>query len=269
MSDNNVQAGDFFIAVEDVAGREVALKVCPPETACCDEFISVEDVVGREVQAPATGDINAGDFFIGVQDVSGDEVAIALCAGSASNPCEPDAEMLLTVTGTTGTINWCGETWNLPADSGVEKSVCPTVYALYKYTNTTTGTTFNSRVISCMHVWEYNYNSLRLQREYARRDDLLANKMFMAFGKPIKTWIALNKAPTASSQDFISFTATGFGTPLPPPMNLSGASSFPLGVLTTGASPPRSNDFEIHDGMFGNTTIAGVNYAWAKGQGWP
>ena len=34
--------------------------------------------------------------------------------------------MLLTVTGTSGTVIWCGKTWNLPADSGEEREVCAT-----------------------------------------------------------------------------------------------------------------------------------------------
>jgi hypothetical protein len=38
--------------------------------------------------------------------------------------------MQLTVTGASGTVNWAGETWNLPADSGVVKCVCPSVYTL-------------------------------------------------------------------------------------------------------------------------------------------
>jgi hypothetical protein len=38
---------------------------------------------------------------------------------------------LLTVTGSSGTVNWGGQTWNLPGDSGVQKSVCPTFYQLY------------------------------------------------------------------------------------------------------------------------------------------
>jgi len=36
--------------------------------------------------------------------------------------------MVLSISGTTGTIVWCGKTWNLPSDSGKKQEVCPTYY---------------------------------------------------------------------------------------------------------------------------------------------
>jgi len=216
--------------------------------------------------------VSKDDHGLIVLDNNKEQVFFPLCEGGETNPCD-DPEMLLTVTGTTGTINWCGETWNLPGDSGVQKSVCPTVYALYKYTlnyaGSSYGSPWSSNLIDCKHIWSFNFDSLRLERQYGRRDDLLNSKMYKTFGQQIASSVDLNKAPSGSDQDFIAFTPTQFGTPFPPPMNLSGWSSFPLGVLTTGAAPPRENDYKIHNGMFGSTTISGITYTWEKGLGWP
>lgn len=57
---------------------------------------------------------------------------------AVTNACSPgdcgtDPSMQVTVTGASGTIDWLGETWNLPADSGIEKCVCPTFYNNFDY----------------------------------------------------------------------------------------------------------------------------------------
>ena len=54
-----------------------------------------------------------------------------MAGGPAPSSCPgSDPEILVTVSGSSGTITWLGETWNLPTDSGVQKTVCPTSYAL-------------------------------------------------------------------------------------------------------------------------------------------
>lgn len=69
-----------------------------------------------------------------IQNVNGQILAIGgkivneCCCGE--NPCEPDGpEIKVTITtSNSGTYNWCGNTWNMPGDSGVTKTACPTYY---------------------------------------------------------------------------------------------------------------------------------------------
>ena len=83
-------------------------------------------------------DIYEDDKLLLMRDEEGELVVFKPCdqVHPVPNPCVDEPEMLLTVTGTTGQVTWCGETWNLPTDSGVEKSVCPTEY-VYATTATT------------------------------------------------------------------------------------------------------------------------------------
>jgi hypothetical protein len=51
--------------------------------------------------------------------------------GNCSNPYVAGQcpQMVMTVTGAgPGTVNWCGEAWVLPGESGVEKAICPDQY---------------------------------------------------------------------------------------------------------------------------------------------
>lgn len=186
------------------------------------------------------------------------------CAG---NPCDPDPEMLLTVTGTSGTINWCGQTWVLPGDSGVEKSVCPTFYAKVKAQSTIT--TFQIQRIA-YERWRHDTTGtpnglLRLSRFYGANGApgtggfgsaindarLRPSGGSLAYNYRKQTWLWGPTWPTRYS--FFTVTNTGLG-------------------LTEGATAAfaryTNNDYLILDSFFGSHVIGGVTYSWARGAGW-
>jgi hypothetical protein len=145
------------------------------------------------------------------------------------NPCDPDPEVLLTVTGSSGTVSWCGETWNLPGDSGVQKSVCPTAYTLQ-----TTGTPYER--------WYYNtsQNSLGLYRK---------NSYAAYFRHQVKF------RPGSGGAYAFDFRSKS-------------SNSLNLNVLTTGSPTPTASDYRIADTFFGSYTASSITYAWARGLGW-
>jgi len=62
----------------------------------------------------------------------------------------------------TPTVSWCGETWNMPADSGVTKEVLP---SFYKKTGGThawqlEGTVTNSELTSAFIYWDLVMNRI-------------------------------------------------------------------------------------------------------------
>jgi len=160
------------------------------------------------------------------------------CCCTTSNPCDPNPEMLLTVSGSSGTINWCGETWNLPGDSGVQKSVCPTDYKPAGVT-----TTYES-VDLYSHHWYYN-SSLKLLRRVGIYNGTL-------------TFNGKNSLVINSVNDYFGFF-----------YNTLNSSSVNLGVFTSGkpASPTYSDD-AINSDFFQSYTTGGVTYTWQKGAGW-
>lgn len=165
-----------------------------------------------------------------------------------------DPEMLVTVSGASGTIVFCGETWNLPGDSGQQKTVCPTTYL--KSTSTYTSPVGTA----AQHVWKFTGTAtpvsggLKLQR--AARATPSPNYTNRVQGVSI--------SPTSgfySRQAWFSGT-TGFtyinnaNTPKPSVVNVVKPSSL-------------SGGYDLNDAFFGSATISGITYSWAKGNGWP
>jgi len=167
------------------------------------------------------------------------------CCEEEPNPCDPDPEMLCTVTGAAGVINWLGQTWTLPADSGVEKSVCPTVYYKYK---ASTATVSPPRYD---HYWKH-YSPL-----HANRGRLtLQRYLFTWYGTTYNAWNLLRASDS---------TPTWFGMDF---RSIWGSSVLTLGVLTSGSPMPTPSDWSITDNFFGSRTVGGITYAWRKGSGW-
>ena len=67
--------------------------------------------------------------------------------------------MDLRVSGASGTITWCGETWNLPADSGKCKKVCPTFYKFTKINRYQTYTNYPCYRYNSTHTPSPSYIS--------------------------------------------------------------------------------------------------------------
>jgi len=183
-----------------------------------------------------------------------------------TNPCDPDPEVLVIVTGASGTINWCGETWNLPADSGVEKSVCPTTYLKTKY-YTTSGPTAIDGVWRGEHLWYHNA---------ATGIDLLLERRYqcfrMTYGSP--TYYKRSYGPEriklgALGSDYLSHY---FYPPAPGPRPIAANGvyvfSSVLGVLTSGVAEPTYSGYDLLDEFFGSYETGGITYSWARGGGW-
>jgi len=201
------------------------------------------------------------------------------CKGEEEvNPCDPDPEMLVTVSGATGTINWCGETWVLPGESGVEKSVCPETYTLDKGF-----TAPQYEVFWGWHEWVAYENdgavvgdSLRLARWYVVfRDTLLTSRWerggvpwyIGAFPNTVDGGLAELRG-VKDSKRFIRFAFLGGPTTRPPvsPSSIYGA--YPMGLLN-GIGPAYYTSYEIQNDWFGSHVIGGITYSWARGAGWP
>jgi len=165
---------------------------------------------------------------------SGDVPPANVCT---PNFCGGDPSMAVSVVGASGTINWLGETWNLPVDSGVEKCVCPTTYMQQKAS--TGGVVGNSHAI---HEWIFNtvsYQTLNLHRYFG--------------GSPLNGWSNILRVVGGPNYDW-----EGQG----------GVVYSGLGLII-GQPAPTYSDYLITGAFFSSHTISGITYTWAKGTDWP
>jgi len=150
------------------------------------------------------------------------------------NPCAPDPTILLTVTGTTGTVNWCGRTWTLPGDSGLQQYACPTYYQLQ-----------NNPPYSNFEQWK-------------RLDTYYNDKLTL--------WRATGFATRMRIQ---FYARTGSGGPNGTDYRKAPSqTTLGLGVMTTGSPFPTSSDYRIPDAWFSSYTSGGITFAWERGIGW-
>jgi hypothetical protein len=182
------------------------------------------------------------------------------------NPCSPDPEMLVTVTGGAGTINWVGETWNLPADSGVQKSVCPT-----SYTNGQTSTIQGAyKSITAEHQWVYGGGTGLILARVFFGGVLVANSLTNCSNNSFINKIFNYAVGFGQGNDTVRRLTSNAGTPCPQVTNGGIFQSyFFLGFITANNPPaPTWSSYSIPNSFFGNHTVSGINYAWAKGLGW-
>ena len=184
------------------------------------------------------------------------------CPDTKGNPCDPDPEMLCTVTGASGTINWVGETWVLPGDSGVEKSVCPTTHTIGRgFRNAGVGSYPN---YYANHGWRFgdslvlerSYNVLNFGTWYRAQTNYEANKNFIRVDP---------SAAVIDQQN--NFNYSGGALPIPPTFFSTPDNS--LGVLGPSYAAPYYANYVIPDGFFASYTTGGITYTWARGAGWP
>lgn len=199
---------------------------------------------------PTTDDIGIVGW-----DAQGKPVMI-LVNGAPVNPCYPDPEMLVTVTGASGTINWCGQTWNLPADSGVTKTVCPTGYLQTKYYQGAPPASYPNWV--AFHSWFYG-TSLQLSRAVKTSNRVGGYKRDAGNNG--------NNLRFKSTRDLFVFGGP-YATARPAPITYTNTYYSSLSIIS-GVNPPQYTDYLITDDFFGSHTIGGVTYTWAKGNGWP
>jgi hypothetical protein len=179
-----------------------------------------------------------------------DCVGTPLCQGldctGLYNGGSPAPSIALTVSGASGTITWCGKTWNLPSESGVKKCVCPVSWDKNKLTTGTSQYAYNR--------WEINnsaYDRLRI----LRRNNV---NTFQDYGLNVCA-LGVTNYGTFSFSDFVTFAS-----------GITGLSSINLGFIAPPTpSAPTLNDYQITDDFFGNYTHAnGVTYQWERGDNW-
>lgn len=205
------------------------------------------------------------------------------CGG---NPCAPDPEMLLTVTGAAGTITWCGETWVLPGDSGVEKSVCPTTYGKQRGTNTTIQYySYISGTWQATHWWNH-LGSLSMKRQavtFKYNTSPSLGGSVLGYRRPGFGYGPLGNYNRLQVKDGGVFTAIDYNwffgavTPVSVRPVATTYNAYLSGTLYTNsialimnivAPEQAANSYELIDGFFGSHTNAGITYSWAKGAGW-
>ena len=185
------------------------------------------------------------------------------CKEGPTNPCDPDPSILLTVTGASGSVNWCGRTWNLPGDSGMQQYACPGFYDKNKGTSasTITGTiTTVSYKKFAKENWIFTGNSgLNLARGYQFTSLKYYSPYSTIVNKYGNAGNTLYLAPVSLGSRFTWQYSFGW---------LTGLTTASLGGLISGESRPTYSDGYLTNSYFGSFTSGGITYAWAKGAGW-
>jgi len=185
---------------------------------------------------------------------------------SSSADCSNPA-MKLTVTGSTGTINWCGETWNLPGDSGTPIKVCSTYYRKSRLVPSTNP----AGTYSAVNAWDFaGGTGLRIARKYAISPNTASTKFLPRYNE---WWNRIRLFDNSADAGWNFFTGQ-FGVFYTRPVGY--AYTYNQGPLDLRehlpGSPPRSNvpgGYDITAGMLdGSYTKNSVVYKWEPADGW-
>jgi len=144
-----------------------------------------------------------------------------------------EPSIALTVTGATGTITWCGQTWTLPGDSGVTKQVCPTSYSKG----------------GLAEEWEYNGNELKL-----------INGMIGAYPSNVRAGVYMDDGVNNAFSYRYGYTGYGWLGILWSPSAFQPLYDIDL--------PSTAGNYAITDDHFTSITLAGITYAWERGTNW-
>ena len=165
----------------------------------------------------------------------------------ASSSCvNEDPEMLITITGASGIINWCGETWNLPAESGMQKTVCPSSWVISQFS-------ISPGDRAARNEWVFNLNgtdSLFLRREYLTYTAITLYSIYNKIKGRNQLWRNAKYFTPAGNPFQTNVTPAGF-------------------TIINAVAPATFNNFMITDEYFGSVTVSGITYTWSKGLGWP
>jgi hypothetical protein len=188
------------------------------------------------------------------------------------------------------TVNWCGQSWSLTADSGVEKLFCGarTTGKTHVYSTTNTGIFPAKELWHGYDVW--TILGLRLGRQvatslvtngttsYFRRGGQSYNMFYLGvlnnYNK-LDLFATLNGSISVIANDLMTGFAVDLTRPIPGTLlNTDPAfQQFDIGVLvnTTFSFNTGFADYSnylLTNTFFGNTTLSGITYSWRKGNGW-
>ena len=159
-------------------------------------------------------------------------------------------ELLLTVTGGTGTVTWGGESWT-EGQRGQTRTVCPILY-VNGQTNYTTGSNTiklgefrvkwpnNGIYMIRKEFYQWYYGSLSWNSQ-ANWLELNANVPGAVFARNRKYWTRDKVAPNYIRSNIMNWD---------------------------NVERPSYSDYQITDDYFGSYVYGGITYTWAKGNGW-
>jgi len=189
-----------------------------------------------------------------------------------SSCSDEDPEMLITVTGGTGTITWCGESWT-EGQRGETRTICPTHYLKGKTTDLTNTEYYWKQAL---HRWYHRPGavlSLILRRSYNVYQERPPSTTFTGtFGHG-----AISGGSSHMFENAVTFEDLirrrdrtrfyGSKPTLPAAFNTDTSyKDSQIGIMTVGQ--PYYTDYDISDDMFGSYLTGGVTYTWARGNGW-
>jgi hypothetical protein len=183
------------------------------------------------------------------------DFAVADCSAQLANCSDVYTagqcpQMLMTVTGAgPGTVNWCGEAWVLPGESGVEKAICPTQYF------GPNPFPFNYR-----HRWRHS-NGIFLRRFNSGYLSGTVPVVFSAFNN-----LTVYPSGTVTSFYNVSYNGTWNGNPY---------TTSQLGGLISAVPKPTLNPFKWYltdtsaVPILTNTYVStNATFSWRKGAYW-
>jgi len=184
----------------------------------------------------------------------GDVSSSSSSPGAVPSSCPgSNPEMLITVTGASGSVTWCGETWNLPADSGDQRTVCPTSYSIFQGT----GGSYTNGTRVARHRWTHN-NDLRMQRLYSNQ--LPYGGFYLRQRHRLNG--LFGGASLQADERYHYQTSGGFTSMSDSVGNLTNG-------LTIGSAMITYSDYQLGGNFFGSETVGGNTFSWVKGNGWP
>lgn len=159
--------------------------------------------------------------------------------------------MVVSVTGASGTIDWLGKTWNLPADSGLPQEVCPTQY----YNEQWSGSTYFQGGNGWNLTASLGQAALRIKRVYGN------------FPSVVYQLNQIN-VRDINNGGINTYDRNFFATYPGPVTTHYTQNAFGL-VNSVPPALPTFSEYQITDEFFGSYTIGGITYSWSKGTNWP
>ena len=156
----------------------------------------------------------------------------------------------------TNVITWAGETWVVPAQSGVEIEVCPTSYKKNRTQNKPNPTTYD---LTATHYWR---NSLLLLKRGYYNSYLATPGTFITC---IQNAAVHYLRVATGKTDSIKWFGNCQGN-----MGTKGSGFSNVGKITT-ASPAAAlyTNYLLTANWFGTFNAFGLTYSWNKGSDWP
>jgi hypothetical protein len=165
-------------------------------------------------------------------------------------------------TANTGTYTWAGETWNMPADSGISKNVCPTFYEqrvvssypkVFRLSWAGDGIDlYNQEVWATLYG---SYGGISPASTYNYPD--IAYSDISIYNAHIGAQ-ASHQVVVGNRDNPTPWTNTNWQS--------YGGAGGPFGIFPQ--PPPGKTITDRAKNLFGSYTTGGVTYAWDKGAGW-